>query len=132
VVTIDLVAPKKIKKMLKRRKDEANEEDEFPTIEIGEESQSDEKSEEEEEKLESFEESRIRLIRKKALPTIEADYDSDTSDEEVHNTIGNIPVEWYDDFPHIGYDVSGKKIMRPAQGDDLDKFLSSMDDKNAW
>ncbi len=118
--------------MLKRRKDEANEEDEFPTIEIGEESQSDEKSEEEEEKLESFEESRIRLIRKKALPTIEADYDSDTSDEEVHNTIGNIPVEWYDDFPHIGYDVSGKKIMRPAQGDDLDKFLSSMDDKNAW
>ena len=32
--------------------------------------------------------------------------DGDTSDEEGDrkNTIGNVPIEWYDHLPHIGYD----------------------------
>lgn len=81
---------------------------------------------------EDFEEKRVRVLRRKQLPEIDPVYDSDTSDEELHNTVGNIPMEWYNDYPHIGYDVNGNKIMRPAQGDDLDKFLSTMDDKNAW
>ncbi|KAJ3273502.1 Ribosome biogenesis protein erb1 [Terramyces sp. JEL0728] len=81
---------------------------------------------------EEFEEKRVRVLRKKQLPEIDPVYDSDTSDEENYNTVGNIPMEWYDEYPHIGYDVNGNKIMRPAQGDDLDKFLSTMDDKNAW
>ena len=29
------------------------------------------------------------------------------------NTIGNIPVNWYDDYPHIGYDLDGKQIRKP-------------------
>ena len=41
-------------------------------------------------------------------------------------------MEWYDDLPHIGYDVSGRKIFRPAQGDELDKFLSNVEDPTAW
>lgn len=41
-------------------------------------------------------------------------------------------MEWYDDLPHIGYDVSGKKIFRPAKGDELDKFLANVEDPTAW
>ncbi|OZJ03944.1 hypothetical protein BZG36_02927 [Bifiguratus adelaidae] len=66
------------------------------------------------------------------LPEIHGDYDSDSSTEDVSNTIGNVPLEWYDDYPHIGYDIDGKKVLKPAQGDELEKFLSSMDDPDSW
>jgi ribosome biogenesis protein ERB1 len=48
------------------------------------------------------------------------------------NSVGNIPMEWYDDYPHIGYDIDGKKIMKPAKGDELDKFLENMEDPDSW
>jgi len=41
-------------------------------------------------------------------------------------------MEWYDDFPHIGYDVNGQKVMKPAIGDELDKFLDKLDDPDSW
>jgi ribosome biogenesis protein ERB1 len=41
-------------------------------------------------------------------------------------------MEWYDDFPHIGYDIDGKRVLRPAKGDELEKFLSTMDDPDSW
>lgn len=63
---------------------------------------------------------------------IEAGYGSESSTEDNPNTIGNIPIEWYDDMPHIGYDVNGRKIFRPAQGDELDKFLANTTDIAAW
>ncbi|KAI9315488.1 NUC169 domain-containing protein [Dichotomocladium elegans] len=66
------------------------------------------------------------------LPEIEANYDSDSSTEETENTIGNVPLEWYKDLPHIGYDIDGKRILKPATGDELEKFLASMDDPDSW
>lgn len=43
---------------------------------------------------------------------------TDTSDEEeVRNTKGNIPLEWYDELSHFGYDIEGKKIAKPASSD---------------
>lgn len=43
---------------------------------------------------------------------------TDTSDEEeIRNTKGNIPLEWYDELPHFGYDIEGKKIPKPASSD---------------
>ncbi|GAA5857566.1 hypothetical protein JCM9279_002515 [Rhodotorula babjevae] len=59
---------------------------------------------------------------------IEPDYASDSSTEEVDNRVGNIPSYWYDDLPHIGYDIDGKKVMRPATGDELDRFLEGVED----
>ena len=75
------------------------------------------------------------------------DSDPDTSDDEIHsrNTIGKIPLWWYDDFNHIGYDLSGKKASTALVAfeiadharqiakssvakDKLDKLLQSMDD----
>ncbi|KAI8060081.1 NUC169 domain-containing protein [Gongronella butleri] len=66
------------------------------------------------------------------LPEIEANYDSDSSTEEIENTVGKIPMEWYDDLPHIGYDIDGKKILKPATGDELDKFLDTIEDPDSW
>ncbi|EDO39231.1 predicted protein, partial [Nematostella vectensis] len=51
---------------------------------------------------------------------------------DARNTVGNIPVEWYNEYPHIGYDLTGKKIMKPATGDELDDFLSKMDNPDYW
>lgn len=43
---------------------------------------------------------------------------TDTSDEEeIRNTKGNIPLEWYDDLSHFGYDIEGKKILKPTSSD---------------
>ncbi|XP_046843555.1 ribosome biogenesis protein bop1-like isoform X2 [Xenia sp. Carnegie-2017] len=56
----------------------------------------------------------------------------DSDEEEVRNTIGNVPIEWYNEYPHIGYNHHGEKILKPATGDELDEFLSKMDDPNYW
>ncbi|KAL8957519.1 MAG: hypothetical protein Q9183_006035, partial [Haloplaca sp. 2 TL-2023] len=55
-------------------------------------------------------------------------YDSDDSEApQTTNTIGNIPLSFYDSYPHIGYDINGKKIARPAKGEALDTLLDSID-----
>ncbi len=59
-------------------------------------------------------------------------YESDDSDAEATNTIGNIPLTYYDQYPHIGYDINGKKIMRPAKGEALDALLDSIDIPKGW
>ncbi|RKF62779.1 Ribosome biogenesis protein erb1 [Golovinomyces cichoracearum] len=60
-------------------------------------------------------------------------YDSDGSDAPVTtNTIGNIPLSFYDTYPHIGYDINGKKIMRPAKGEALDALLDSIEIPKGW
>uniref|UniRef100_H2Z1B6 Ribosome biogenesis protein BOP1 homolog n=1 Tax=Ciona savignyi TaxID=51511 RepID=H2Z1B6_CIOSA len=49
------------------------------------------------------------------------------------NTVGNIPMQWYDDFPHIGYNLDGKPIAKPIRNkDELDKFLNKMDNPEYW
>jgi ribosome biogenesis protein ERB1 len=64
---------------------------------------------------------------------IEPGYDSDDSDAPVTtNTIGNIPLTFYDSYPHIGYDINGKRIMRPAKGEALDALLDSIDVPKGW
>eukprot|EP01135_Chromosphaera_perkinsii_P004685 Nk52_evm34s293 gene=Nk52_evmTU34s293 len=63
----------------------------------------------------------------------DTDSDSDSEDEvHVRNTVGRIPLEWYDDYDHIGYNLEGEKIMKPESGDQLDEFLKKMDDPNYW
>ena len=60
-------------------------------------------------------------------------YDSDDTDAQVPtNAIGNIPLSFYESYPHIGYDINGKKIMRPAAGEALDALLDSIDIPEGW
>lgn len=54
------------------------------------------------------------------------DSDYSVPDDEA-NTIGNIPLSYYDSFPHIGYNINGKKVMRPATGKALDALLNSIE-----
>ncbi|EAT85459.2 hypothetical protein SNOG_06808 [Parastagonospora nodorum SN15] len=70
----------------------------------------------------------VRYLYKEIDPV----YESDDSDAEATNTIGNIPLTYYDEYPHIGYDINGKKIMRPAKGEALDALLDSIDIPKGW
>ena len=66
-------------------------------------------------------------------PEIIPNYDSDDTDAgKNENTIGNIPLSTYDLFPHIGYDINGKKISRPAAGKALDQLLDSIELPKGW
>lgn len=60
--------------------------------------------------------------------------ESDSSEDEVapRNTVGDVPLEWYKDEPHIGYDLAGKKIKKKERQDKLDSFLASADDSKNW
>ena len=51
----------------------------------------------------------------------EADATDTSDEEEIRNSVGNIPIEWYDEFPHLGYDTEGKKILKPpsSKGDQV-------------
>ncbi|XP_036137207.1 ribosome biogenesis protein BOP1 [Molossus molossus] len=62
------------------------------------------------------------------------EYAEDSSDEEdVRNTVGNVPLQWYDDFPHVGYDLDGRRIYKPVRTrDELDQFLDKMEDPDYW
>uniref|UniRef100_A0A3B5MQF0 Ribosome biogenesis protein BOP1 n=1 Tax=Xiphophorus couchianus TaxID=32473 RepID=A0A3B5MQF0_9TELE len=52
---------------------------------------------------------------------------------DIRNTVGNIPMEWYKDFPHVGYDLDGKKIFKPIRNkDELDDFLEKMENPDYW
>lgn len=64
---------------------------------------------------------------------VEYEDDGDSSDEEdIRNTVGNIPLHWYDEYKHIGYDWDGKKIIKPPQRDQIDEFLKKMEDPDFW
>ncbi|KAM1382162.1 hypothetical protein ACFX2F_034658 [Malus domestica] len=60
--------------------------------------------------------------------------ESDSSEDEVvpRNTVGDVPLEWYRDEKHIGYDIKGKKIKKKDKEDKLQSFLASADDSKNW
>jgi ribosome biogenesis protein ERB1 len=71
---------------------------------------------------------------RKLLPEIDPHYDSDSSTYSEVNTIGNIDIEKYypASMPHIGYDINGRRIMRPAAGAALDQLLDTIDLPKGW
>ncbi|KAL1459878.1 hypothetical protein WDU94_011829 [Cyamophila willieti] len=125
---------KKLSKQKENKKEQTDEEDKTSTAKKSdtenEKGHGDNKSEKKVSKKESK--------GKKKYETIfpgngEYQNETDTSDEEdIRNTVGNIPMNWYDDLPHLGYDWSGKKILKPEQSDQLDDFLSKMENPDFW
>ena len=57
------------------------------------------------------------------------DLSSDDEDQDV-NTIGNVPLRWYDEEKHIGYDRTGEKIARPKGKSGIDSAIAAQDDPN--
>ncbi|KAG5230102.1 ribosome biogenesis protein [Salix suchowensis] len=48
------------------------------------------------------------------------------------NTVGDVPLEWYRDEKHIGYDIAGKKLKKKERQDKLDSFLANVDNSRNW
>lgn len=47
------------------------------------------------------------------------------------NKIGNVPLDWYKEYDHIGYTKDGYKIMKKKKGmDSLDHLIARTDDPN--
>ncbi|VDN05697.1 unnamed protein product [Thelazia callipaeda] len=61
-----------------------------------------------------------------------ADYYDSSDEEDLRNTIGNIPVAWYDGLDHFGYDKDGNPIKSAKKKDEIEEFLDRMDDPNYW
>ncbi|KAF5827641.1 NUC169 domain-containing protein [Dunaliella salina] len=57
--------------------------------------------------------------------------DSSEDERENRNTVGNVPLWWYKDEDHIGYDKDGRKIVKKGRGDRLDALLQRNDSKKA-
>jgi ribosome biogenesis protein ERB1 len=50
------------------------------------------------------------------------DLSSDDEDEGGEgNRIGRVPLHWYDEYDHIGYDAHGKKVIKSVSGGDGDR-----------
>ncbi len=45
--------------------------------------------------------------------------------------VGNVPLVWYKDEDHIGYDIEGGKIEKRQRGDKLDALLARNDSRAA-
>jgi ribosome biogenesis protein ERB1 len=68
---------------------------------------------------------------KKALWMHTDDLSSDDEDTEgVSNRIGKVPLHWYDEYDHIGYDGHGSKVMKSTTGGDrIDQAIQNADNK---
>jgi len=54
------------------------------------------------------------------------DLSSDDEEGEI-NTIGRVPLHWYDAYDHIGYDTGGSKVVKSIKKDRIDMALTSND-----
>ncbi|KAJ4472272.1 NUC169 domain-containing protein [Lentinula aciculospora] len=114
--------------------EESSEEDE---IYLGEEDEASGQGSDNGEELDIFPKAKtivsdITSQEKRVYPEIEPEYDSDSSTEDAPNRVGDIPMHWYDDLPHVGYDMDGKRVLKAARGDELDRFLETVEDPNSW
>lgn len=59
---------------------------------------------------------------------------SDSSEEErpQRNTVGEVPLRWYADEEHIGYDQEGTKLIKKERKDKLDQLLDKNDSALGW
>lgn len=58
--------------------------------------------------------------------------DLSSDDEEAQgNTIGRIPLHWYDAYDHIGYNHQGDKVVKRQGKDRIDLALQAHDDPTA-
>lgn len=61
------------------------------------------------------------------------DLSSDDEDEDgAGNRIGRVPLHWYEEYDHIGYDAHGSKVVKSAslaEGDKLDQAIANSENK---
>ena len=52
------------------------------------------------------------------------DLSSDDDEDIGANTIGRVPLHWYDAYDHIGYNVAGQKVIKRNVGDKIDAAIA--------
>ncbi|KAH0789087.1 ribosome biogenesis protein BOP1 [Histomonas meleagridis] len=60
------------------------------------------------------------------------DESSDTDDDVPVNIVGDIPMEWYDEFQHIGYTATGDKVIPKERPDAIDEIIRRSTDPEWW
>jgi ribosome biogenesis protein ERB1 len=50
----------------------------------------------------------------------------------MENTVGDVPVEWYREEEHVGYDADGRRILKRKWNDSLEHLLNMVDDPSYW
>jgi ribosome biogenesis protein ERB1 len=73
-----------------------------------------------------------KLLNKKTLNETTNESDDDSSDEELVVRTGNVPRKWYKQYDHAGYDINSKRVIKPKEEDEIEKFLKKAEDKNWW
>lgn len=59
--------------------------------------------------------------------------DSDDSDDDAErNRIGDVPLQWYENEDHIGYDASGERVAKTIKKSEIDALLNRHDNPDAW
>ena len=75
----------------------------------------------------------VLCIRPDGAPegTLRVDEGSDSSEDEwpPRNTVGEVPLHWYNDEQHIGYDRDAKKLIKRTRKDKLETLLAQTDTK---
>lgn len=56
---------------------------------------------------------------------------SEMSDEEI-TLIGDVPTAWYRGLAHVGYNLSGKRLLSRERADAISNLLGSVDDRSSW
>ena len=66
--------------------------------------------------------------------TLRVDEGSDSSEDErpPRNTVGEVPLQWYNDEQHIGYDRDAKKLIKRTRKDKLETLLAQTDTKQGF
>ncbi|CAD6261996.1 unnamed protein product [Miscanthus lutarioriparius] len=54
------------------------------------------------------------------------------SEVAPRNTVGDVPLEWYKDEEHIGYDIDGRKIKKRDREGRIEAYLRNADDAKNW
>jgi ribosome biogenesis protein ERB1 len=62
---------------------------------------------------------------------MDADDLSSDDDAPERNTIGRVPLHWYDAYDHIGYDIHGAKVGKTKGRDRMDQAIANRDDPAA-
>ncbi|CAK5058271.1 unnamed protein product [Meloidogyne enterolobii] len=91
------------------------------------------------ENINKLKEDKIDNEKKEEIKTstnLNIDYYDSSDEEDIRNTIGNIPIQWYDEYGHVGYNLDGEKINKAAGKEQpkgqIDAFLEREEDPDYW
>ena len=80
--------------------------------------------------LDTLLESSVNDIKDIVIGNWQLEEDS-SEDDAIINRVGDIPMEWYNNEDHIGYDIDGHKLAKQNVSA-LDQLIDNTDNPNAW